>query len=114
MSEKEESKSPRRKLIMKMLKKKSMTAAQVAEVIGITREAAYNVLLKMAACNQVRKIDRASQVFWGAYKPKVKIIRETQVHNGTMTERLSLSYMQTPVRAGSMDAFAIESNGIGA
>lgn len=107
----EPTRSPRRKLIMAMVAKKHMTAAQVAELIGVSREAAYNILLKMASSNQVRKINKASQVFWGKYVAPPKIVRDTTIRNGTMTEPLSLGYMANPVRDGSMDAFNLKSRG---
>lgn len=97
---------------MSTVSKKAMTAAQVGEIIGTTRDGAYQILMKMAESRQVSKISRSGQVFWGKFVPPPKVTREPRVHAGTMTDRLSLAYMQTPVRAGSMDAYAIASLGI--
>lgn len=112
MSYPEPTRSPRRKKIMALVEEKQMTAAQIGEALGITRESAYNVLLKMAEVNQVKKFTRSNQAFWGKYEPPPKVEREPRVHAGTMTERLSLAYMNNVHRPGAMDAFAIESRGI--
>lgn len=108
----EPTRSPRRKKIMALVDDKTMTAAQIGEALGISRESAYNVLLKMAEVNQVKKFTRSNQAFWGKYNPPQKIEREPRVHAGTVKERLSLAYMNNVYRPGAMDAFAIESRGI--
>ena len=110
----EPTRSPRRKLIMQKVAGKVMTAAQIGALIGTTRDAAYNILCKMAEANQVSKLNRSNQVFWGPYVAPKKIVREAKFFNGTVTERLSIGYMATPARAGSMDAYAIPSRGIDA
>lgn len=97
---------------MAMLEKKQMTAAQIGEVFGISRDAAYCVLLKMEAAHQVRKIPKDGHAFWGKYDVPKKIEREPRVHAGTMTEPLSLAYMNTPTRPGAMDAYSIKSRGV--
>lgn len=113
MSATEPTRSPRRQLIMASVKKKAMTAAQIGELIGVTRECAYNILSKMALSNQVTKINRASQVFWRGYKAPPPVVRTTPHINSTMRAPLSTSYMQAPYRAGAMDAFDISSRGVG-
>ena len=97
---------------MALVEDKQMTAAQIGEALGISREAAYNVLLKMAVVNQVKKFTRSNQAFWGKYEIPPKVEREPRVHAGTVKERLSLAYMDNVYRPGAMDAFAIESRGI--
>lgn len=97
---------------MALVEDKQMTAAQIGEALGITRESAYNVLLKMAEVNQVKKFTRSNQAFWGKYELPPKVVREPRVHAGTMTERLSLAYMDTPTRPGAMDAYSIKSRGV--
>jgi hypothetical protein len=53
------------------------------------------------------------QVIWGKYvkppkRPKPKK-REKPCLNGTMKAKLNLGYMESPYRAGSMDAYKIAS-----
>lgn len=64
----EPTRSPRRKKIMALVEDKQMTAAQIGEALGISRESAYNVLLKMAEVNQVKKFTRSNQAFGGNTK----------------------------------------------
>ena len=112
MSYPEPTRSPRRQKIMALVENKQMTAAQIGEAFGISRDAAYGVLLKMEAANQVKKYTRSNQAFWGKYEPPQKVEREPRVHAGTMTEPLSLAYMHTPTRPGAMDAYSIKSRGM--
>lgn len=112
MSYQEPTTSPRRKKIMALVEDKQMTAAQIGEALGISRESAYNALLKMAEVNQVKKFTRSNQAFWGKYEIHPKVPREPRVHAGTMREPLSLAYLNNVTRPGAMDAFAIESRGI--
>lgn len=105
--------SPERKEIVVLLADKELTAAQVGAVFGWTREKAYNVLLKMHESKMIGKLHKSKQTYWGKYKaPPKPIKRERPVYNGTMRAKLSLGYMSTPTRDGSMDAFGLPSGGI--
>lgn len=108
----EPTRSPRRQKIMKMVKAGPLSAAQIGERLGVSRESAYNVLIKMDAANQVRKFINDGGVTWGEYVIPPPVYREPRVHAGTMREPLSLAYMNNVHRPGAMDAFAIESRGI--
>lgn len=112
MSYPEPTRSPRRNQIMAMLEKKQMTAAQIGEAIGLSRDSAYAFLTKMAASNQVCRVTRSNQAFWTKYVPPKKINREHPIMTGTTKGKLDLSFMQSPYRAGSMDAYSIPSKGI--
>ena len=109
---KAETNLPHRAQIIKMVEKKQMTAAQIAEQLGWARERTYRHLIKMDAAKLIRKVTRSNQAFFGKYIPPAIVVREPRVHAGTMTEKLSLSYMNAVVRPGSMDAYALPSRGI--
>ena len=107
--------SPRRAEIVKILDGKEMTAAQVGAVLGWTRDRTYAVLSKMHTAKLVGKLHKSKQTYWCKYKaPPKPIKRETPVLTGTMRGKLSLGYMTTVTRPGSMDAYAIASKGISA
>lgn len=102
--------SPERDAVVAMLKKKAMTTAQVAAEFGWSRERAYNILKQLHHAGLVGRTKSKLDVLWGKYKkPPEPQKREIPVHNGTMKGRLSLSYMASPYRAGSMDAFELPS-----
>lgn len=103
---------PHRAKIIKMLDKKQMTAGQIAEELGWTRERTYRHLIKMEAAKLVRKVNKRQRAYFVKYIPPIITEREPRIHAGTVKEKLSLSYMNTVTRPGSMDAYAIRSLGI--
>lgn len=105
--------SPVRGKIVALIKKKDMTTAEIAAATGLKRERIYNVLRVMSEDGLINRdlIDRA--VVWCKYKkPALKPVRELPHLTGTVRGRLDLSYMRTPVRAGSMDAYKLPSLGL--
>lgn len=113
---KPQTKSPRRLKILEILEGKRLSAAQIGEALGSNREAAYQLLLKMLDSKQVSRhtVKGTKDSVWSWYTPPMVEKKPERFCAGTAGGRLSLSYMQTPVRAGSMDAYAIASKGIGA
>ena len=103
--------SPLRDQIVEIIGKKRMTTLQIAQCFeGYSRERMLNILRGMAESKLVsRETIADGSVMWFAYKAPKKIKRTKPLLNGTTKERLSLGYMQTSYRAGSMDAYKIAS-----
>jgi hypothetical protein len=106
--------TPRREAILKAIQSKAMTAAQIGEAVGLTRDGAYKILNAMAEQKIVKRLHRSNQAFWKPYRPPVVAVRPERFDTGTTKDPLSLAYMQTPTRPGSMDAYALPSKGLGA
>jgi hypothetical protein len=102
--------SPERGAIIEMLKYKGMRTAEIANHFGWSRERAYNILNQMNRSELIGRSMDGMQVIWGKYvKPPKPKKREKPCLNGTMKAKLNLSYMESPYRAGSMDAYKIAS-----
>lgn len=112
MSYPEPTRSPKRIKIMELVAKKQMTAAQIGKEIELSRDSAYALLMKMAACNQVRRVKRSNQAFWAKFVPPEKKKREHPIMTGTVRGTLDISYMNTVTRDGAMDAYKIKSMGV--
>jgi alpha-L-fucosidase len=106
--------SPLRTQIVEIIGKNRMTTLQIAQCFeGYSRERMLNILRGMAESKLVsRETIADGSVMWFAYKAPKKIKRTKPLLNGTTKGRLSLGYMQTSYRAGSMDAYAIASGGV--
>lgn len=103
-------KSPYRAQILKLLDKSNMSATQVAEKIGSTRERTYNVLIKMARSGAVSMEKHGTATIWTKYKdPPPKPSSPARVTNSSSKAPLTDLGFTYPSRPGSMDAYAIRS-----
>jgi len=102
--------SPERGNIIEMLNINGMRTAEIASHFGWSRERAYNILNQMSRSELIGRSMDGMQVIWGKYvKPPKPKKREKPCLNGTMKAKLNLGYMESPYRAGSMDAYKIAS-----
>lgn len=107
--------SPQRNEVVAALKTAKLTTAEVAAMFGWRRERAYNILNNLQRHGLISRAGTHKRVVWGRYKAdpakQKPEIRETPCLNGTMREKLTMSYMTQPARAGATDASHIRSLG---
>ena len=102
-------KSPYRQRIIDLLETKNLTAAQVAEQIGSTRDLVYTVLTKMHRAGLISMQKNGTGTVWKKLEPTFLSCRPEQFRNGTVTEKLKGLGFSDPARAGAMDAYSIRS-----
>lgn len=102
--------SPIRDEIIAALKKKKMKTSEVAELFNLGRERVYNILNNLNRHMLIGKERTVNSIVWGSFtKPADKPLREMPVNNGTIRGILKAPHLETPYRAGSMDAFSLPS-----
>ena len=102
-------KSPYRQKILDLLETKNLTAAQLAEKVGSTRDLVYTVLTKMHRAGLISMQKNGTGTVWKKLEPTFLSCRPEQVRNGTVTERLTGMWFSQPARAGAMDAYSLPS-----
>ena len=106
--------SPLRVKIMEVIGKKRITTTEVAaEFEGYSRERMANILRGMVESRLLsRETTLEGRVIWFKYREAPKPAkREMPCLNGTMKQKLSMSWMTQPARAGATDASLIQSRG---
>jgi hypothetical protein len=103
--------SPERETIVSMLEKRAYTTREVADTFGWSRERTYNILNQLHRSSLIGRTGTEKSVLWGKYKkPPAPPKKAKPFLNGTTKQRLSLSYMASPYRAGAQDAYQIGSH----
>jgi hypothetical protein len=105
--------SPLRVEIVALIGKKKLHTTDIAKNFeGYSRERMANILRGMMESKILsRQTGDDGRVLWMKYKAPPKPPKKAKPFlNGTTKQRLSLSYMASPYRAGAQDAYQIGSH----